>query len=157
MKKDEIERVDIDRWQSSYLVFTDEGFWKVGGKTRQFNVYSKSNRSLLGTIKWWGGWRKYVFFPLNSLFDNVCLRNIATFCEEATATHMSRLPNKKRLKDIEKARRQRRIEKLAKKKENNLTNEEDSVSIDFVDEVVQPENGLVEGVQPNAPNFKEET
>lgn len=151
MKIDEIERIDIDRWQSAHLAFTDQGPAVIGGKTRQFNVYSKSNRSFLGTIKWWGGWRKYVFFPLNSVFDNLCMRQIAIFCEQATSAHMARLPNKKRLKDLEKAKRQRRIKKLAEK---GLTKTENSDSMDLSDDGSCIPEGLfemqvVEGDQEN--------
>lgn len=141
----EIKRVDLDLFKSSHLTFRDDGPVKKGGKTRLYSVFNSHNRSLLGYVKWWGNWRKYCFFPLNSLFDDNCLIEIATFCKEATTVHKSRLPNKQRLKDMEKAKRQRRMEKLAKKR---LTESDSNGSIENVTEVVQPENGLVEGLTP---------
>ena len=39
----------------------------------------------LGGIKWWGGWRKYCFFPEQAtIFEKDCLRDIADFCEAQT-------------------------------------------------------------------------
>jgi len=143
MKLDEIEMVDLGRWHSAHLAFTDEGPWKIGAKTRQFNVYSRSNRSLLGYIKWWNGWRKYVFMPLNSVFDDKCMIQIATFLKQATDIHMARLPNKQRVKDMQKARRERRIQQLA------LTKQQKSGNIDSVGSCV-PEfhkTQVVEGSQ----------
>lgn len=135
-----IERVELHIWRGSYLYYTDDGLIKPGAKTRQFSVKAK-NGSLVGYIKWWASWRQYCFFPLNSIFDPKCLREVAEFCEQATSVHKSRIPgNEKRLKGLEKARRQRRIEKLALTKQNSLG------KVDSVETVVQPENELVEGV-----------
>jgi hypothetical protein len=40
----------------------------------------------LGEVKFYPQWRKYSFFPASqTLFEHVCLRDIAEFCEEATA------------------------------------------------------------------------
>ncbi len=147
MKLDEVEMIEPGRWHSAHLSFTDEGLWRVGAKTRQFNVYSRSSRSLLGYIKWWSGWRQYAFIPLNSVFDPKCMRQIARFCEEATDTHKSRLPNKQRVKDMEKARRERRIKQLA------LTKQQKSGSMDSVSEEQRPQMLplLVEGVRDLTP------
>jgi len=144
----EIRRVDLDLFETSHLAFVDDGPVKKGAKTRQFSVYNKANRSLLGYVKWFPNWRKYCFFPLNSLFDDKCLMQVATFCLEATTAHKSRLPNKQRIKDMQKAKRQRRIEKLAKKK---LTSQENSGSIENVTEVPGPNNRVVEGSQNLTP------
>lgn len=39
----------------------------------------------LGTVKWFGRWRCYAFFPdTNTVFEKTCLRDIAQFCEERT-------------------------------------------------------------------------
>ena len=144
----EIKRVDLDLFKSSHFTFRDDGPVSKAAKTRLFSVFNSSNRSLLGYVKWWGNWRKYCFFPLNSLFDDKCLEQIAVFCREATTAHKSRLPNKKRIKDLQKAKRQRRIEKLAKKK---LTDEQSSGIIENVTEIPESINQVVEGSQNLTP------
>lgn len=50
------------------------------GKTKVFEVRSNQQDISLGTISWYGAWRKYVFFPaLDTLFDVVCLGEITSF------------------------------------------------------------------------------
>ncbi len=57
-------------------------------KTRWWDIQSKSSRNLLGYVKWYSPWRKYVFSPIsNTLFDEKCLREIAEHLELATAGH----------------------------------------------------------------------
>lgn len=140
----EIERVDLDLFRSKNLFFRDDGPVNKGAKTRQFSVFSRATSSLLGYVKWWANWRQYCFFPLNSLFNHECLRQVAQFCQEATTAHKSRLPFKKRLKDMEKAKRQRRMDKLAltkAQKAGNVVNEP----------VPEQQNQVVEGVEPLTP------
>lgn len=136
-----IQRIDLDWFRSSNLDFRDDGPVNVGAKTRQFSVFSRRTRSLLGYVKWWANWRQYCFFPLNSLFDKNCLREVAQFCEEATQAHKARLPNKKRLRNMELAKRQRRMEKLARK---SLTEETNNSSIES-NEIPESLNQVVEG------------
>jgi hypothetical protein len=153
-----IKRLDIDLFKSSHLIFRDEGLIKPGAKTRRYNVFDKTNRSLLGFIKWFPNWRQYCFFPLNSLFNCECLREVALFCEEVTTAHKSRLPGlKKREKEQKLARRQKRIEKLKKKK---LTKDKslDIIESKEVERQIEPvltENQLVEGCQADfdAPEY----
>lgn len=114
-----IERLEIDWWKSSHLYFHDDGPVSKGAKTRQFSVLSSSNKSLLGYVKWFSHWRKYCFYPLNSLFDDQCLEEVAQFMWEATDAHMGRLPNIKRTKALEQRRRQRRIEQLTNRKKKS--------------------------------------
>ena len=144
----EIKRIDLDWFRSSNLFFKDDGPVSKGAKTRQFSVYSRTTRSLLGYIKWFSNWRKYCFFPLNSLFDDKCLLQVAQFCIEATAAHKSRLPNTKRQKDMALARRQRRIEKLTKGKESDTMGSE-------VNNTFPDENRVVEGITRDAPVVQE--
>jgi hypothetical protein len=65
-------------------------FEKVGcsasGKTHIWNVVLKDDLSLvLGVVKWFGAWRKYVFFPAEyTLYEQDCLRALADFCELET-------------------------------------------------------------------------
>jgi hypothetical protein len=118
----EIKRIDLDWFRSSRLDYRDDGPVSKGAKTRQFSVFSRANRSLLGYVKWWTNWRQYCFFPLNSLFNYDCLREIAQFCEEATRVHKDRLPKLKTYhKRLAKEARERRMAKLAltKSKQND--------------------------------------
>jgi hypothetical protein len=50
-------------------------------KTRVFEVRSKTNAVLLGTVKWYGQWRRYCFFIDSSglVFDAGCLADIQEF------------------------------------------------------------------------------
>jgi hypothetical protein len=120
----EIKLIELGLWKSSHLHFRDDGPVSPGAKTRQFSVFSSATRTLLGYVKWFPHWRKYCFYPLNSLFDDNCLEQVSHFMKEATAVHKSRLPHIKRGKDMEKARRQRRIEQLTKRKQDAIMNSE---------------------------------
>ena len=49
-------------------------------KTDIFDVYSKDQNSILGTISWWGGWRQYIFAPNpNTIYERQCLKDISDF------------------------------------------------------------------------------
>ena len=62
--------------ESKYLNFN---LITQGEKTNQYAVTSKAS-ILLGKIKWYGAWRRYVFFPnTETIFDAGCLSDIATF------------------------------------------------------------------------------
>lgn len=41
-----------------------------------------------GEIRWYGGWRKYVYHSNWTYYDWDCLRMIADFCEAATKDHL---------------------------------------------------------------------
>lgn len=60
-------------------------------KTKVWEVYSGKEifeSALLGTVKWYGSWRKYAFFPeAQTLFEQQCLRDLADFCEKQTTNH----------------------------------------------------------------------
>lgn len=69
----------------SYIDFTHIGKSK-SGKTDIYVV--TSDRDDLGEIKWWAHWRRYVFMPdAETVFEQDCLREIATFIEELTQEH----------------------------------------------------------------------
>lgn len=54
-------------------------------KTDVWYVAPLSGGSVLGSVKFYGAWRKYVFFPREeTLYDANCLRAIADFCERQT-------------------------------------------------------------------------
>ena len=62
-------------------------------KTRVWWVLSKYEDAQLGWIAWYGRWRKYAFYPKeNTLYEEVCLREIAEFCERKTSDHKRKSP-----------------------------------------------------------------
>lgn len=57
-------------------------------KTRVWLVYAKQGGALLGTVFWFGPWRKYVFeAEPRCVFEQDCLRDIAAAVESRTAEH----------------------------------------------------------------------
>lgn len=56
-----------------------------GGVTRRWAVISKDGTWLLGEVKWFSAWRRYVFYPANgTLFDADCLTELQVFLRERT-------------------------------------------------------------------------
>ena len=56
-------------------------------KTKVWAVLSQGGAEI-GTVCWYGPWRKYCFMPAySSVFEQVCLREIAQFCETETRNH----------------------------------------------------------------------
>jgi hypothetical protein len=50
---------------------------------------TKQTRQQIGTISWYGTWRKYCLWPEpDTVFEQVCLRDIAAFCEQQTKLHL---------------------------------------------------------------------
>ncbi len=75
--------------KESWLTFDDAGE-SSSGKTKLWHVCSKEQGSVLGTIAWYGPWRKYAFSVIycsNVVFEEDCLREIAQFCENKTFIH----------------------------------------------------------------------
>lgn len=73
---------------TKYLRITRSEEQSGNRKTDVLIVVSRRSEILLGTIKWWGAFRAYCFFPNQyTLFDAACLRDIATFCEDHTTAH----------------------------------------------------------------------
>lgn len=65
-------------------------------KTNDIKVKNNRTKGTVGWIRWYGGWRKYVFFPEdNHFFDWHCLRMIADRCEEETRSHMAQVRERK--------------------------------------------------------------
>ena len=57
-------------------------------KTKVWFVVSLDEKSHLGWVTWYGPWRKYCFQPKeNTVYEWVCLREIADFCEKQTKLH----------------------------------------------------------------------
>ena len=79
----------------TWINFTQSGT-SVSGKTYIWNVIAKESGQILGTISWFGRWRKYVFEPGSAtVYEEDCLRDIATFIENATKAHRAALPWRK--------------------------------------------------------------
>lgn len=54
-------------------------------KTKVWAVEASSSYTNLGQVKWHCAWRRYAFFPAyGTLFEQVCLREIAMFLELET-------------------------------------------------------------------------
>jgi hypothetical protein len=71
----------------SWILFKEAGF-SPSGKTRTWDVLPTDGGLIIGRIYWYSKWRKYVFAPLdNAVFEEDCLRDIASFCESATKQH----------------------------------------------------------------------
>lgn len=70
-------------------IFFVETLQPLGRKTKVWRVKSKGLESTcLGVVKWFPRWRCYGFFPeMLTVFEKVCLRDLAQFCEEKTEEH----------------------------------------------------------------------
>ena len=86
----------MENYISKWISFELDGD-SDSGKTSIWSVYSNSTKAgeadevFLGTIKWFGRWRKYAFFPEPELvFEEECMRDIATVIEQATREHRAR-------------------------------------------------------------------
>jgi len=61
-----------------------------GRKTRIWLIAVKDGQGLLGSIAWYGPWRKYVFAPTphaTTVYEERCLRDIADFIQTRTKEH----------------------------------------------------------------------
>ena len=53
------------------------------GKTKYFCVMTQGDDAVIGVIKWFGPWRKYIFEPVEeTVFEQDCLRDIAGFLDQ---------------------------------------------------------------------------
>lgn len=70
----------------AWITFDFEGT-SASGKTDCWAVRTLDRKHRLGAVKWFGRWRRYAFFPMAAtVFEQDCLRRIAEFCEQATAS-----------------------------------------------------------------------
>ena len=80
----------MDTVKGTFIQFVDEGI-PSGMKTHIFRVESADPvevTMILGTVKWYGQWRKYCFMPNGqTVYEQTCLREIADFCENMTTMH----------------------------------------------------------------------
>lgn len=78
----------------SWIRFDEEGK-SASGKTSIWAVASAADKgdsqeqyAVLGSVKWFAPWRRYCFFPgRQTVYEQDCLREIATFCESKTKAH----------------------------------------------------------------------
>lgn len=50
-----------------------------GRKTHDYSVINRTSGETIGTIKWYGPWRQYCFFPAaGSVWSSGCLADIQT-------------------------------------------------------------------------------
>ena len=88
-----IETVD-EKWsRTTNLLFKDEGLIKPDARTRKYQVLSRRSNAWLGEVRWYAQWRQYTFFPVNSIFDRHCLREVADFCETKTLEQRAKSQN----------------------------------------------------------------
>jgi len=51
---------------------------------------NKKSDSWIGTVRWYGPWRQYCFFPeMNTVFSVGCMKDVANFVEAAMAARKS--------------------------------------------------------------------
>lgn len=65
---------------------------------RKSDIYSirSLDGDLLGYIKWFPSWRKYVFYPYqNTVYEETCLREVAEFIEQETKLYKENRKNEK--------------------------------------------------------------
>lgn len=61
---------------------------RQGAKTDTWEVWGVTSSFHIGQVRWLPPWRKYCFFPDSStIWDEECLRSVATFLEWETKKH----------------------------------------------------------------------
>lgn len=69
--------------ESKYLTFEEQ--YITGHKLSIYTVKNKQSDIVLGTIKFYGAWRKFVFEPSEAvIFDASCLNDIVFFLNDKT-------------------------------------------------------------------------
>ena len=78
------QRRPLDGRETEYLRFSEIPHFLHGGKTRRWQVFSKSSGVLLGRIVWYGPWRQFTFRPeSDTVFNNGCMADIIAFNDDA--------------------------------------------------------------------------
>lgn len=81
-------------WEGEFVYFRNVGKTSDKAKTDTWFVYAKSGETGLGSLRWFGRWRKYCFFPMaDTVFEEKCLRDIAEFIVKITKEYKSRGEN----------------------------------------------------------------
>jgi hypothetical protein len=80
-----LKQRDETWWEGDYILIRDDG--GVGRKkTKVWPVFSKS-QELLGEIRWFGPWRRYVFSTREILLEEKCMADLSEFIIARTAEH----------------------------------------------------------------------
>lgn len=72
--------------QAIYVEFSPH-YLGPGKLTKAWHVVGRGSRTILGEIKWYTHWRRYVFHPAithQCIFDARCLEVITAFLDEQT-------------------------------------------------------------------------
>lgn len=78
-------------YHTQYLKFQCVGT-STSGKTEIWQIFNLKSGILLGTIKWYGRWRQYVFYPEpDTLFNNRCLADIMNQLSDLNYRHTGKL------------------------------------------------------------------
>ena len=81
--------------ESNYLIFEEHII--AGHKLPIYTVKNKQSSVMLGTIKFYGAWRKFVFEPSEAvIFDASCLNDIITFLNNKTTDWRNSLNTNRR-------------------------------------------------------------
>jgi hypothetical protein len=73
---------------SEYVAFTLDTTASSDRKTELWHVRATRDHALLGTIKWFGRWRQYAFFPEpGTIYNPDCLKLIGSHCQSLTRRH----------------------------------------------------------------------
>ena len=76
---------------TGYLAFVLDTIASEGRKTEVWQVRATRSHALLGTVRWFGRWRQYTFFPEpGTTFNPGCLKEIAEHCAVLTRRHRDR-------------------------------------------------------------------
>jgi hypothetical protein len=72
----------------TYIRFVED---TSAAKTNRWEVVT-SEGTIIGRISWYAPWRKYCFSPReDTVYEQVCLREIADFCERETKAHKAKI------------------------------------------------------------------
>ena len=140
-----VQRIDNYWFKSSHLIVEDKGPWRPKAKTRRYNVYTLKH-ALLGNILWYGAWRQYTYFPLDStLYSHDCLRELAEFCQYLTEEHKLKLPLQQITRERIRLKREKRIEEIRQRKLLTYQKRYDRVVKDTKEVPTSAVVGMVEG------------
>jgi len=61
--------------------------FKPGRKTQDFVIVNRNAKIVIGTIKWYGPWRQYCFYPVSdTVWSAGCLEGVFEFLNEVKQT-----------------------------------------------------------------------
>ena len=86
-----LQVIDLN-WQGDVVKGENVAFRRTGlsksGRTAVWEVLGAPDDVHIGIVSWYGPWRQYCFFPADrTVFEKVCLAQIAQFCLELTTMH----------------------------------------------------------------------